>query len=59
MTIPIIEDSKLSVSPRLWAEHHVDDFKQPADGLSPATAAFRKQLQADMVAAREKRLQEA
>jgi len=42
MTIPIIEDSKLSVSPRLWAEHHADDFKQPADGLSPEAAAFRR-----------------
>jgi hypothetical protein len=43
-----IDDSERSVPVRLWTGH---DLKQ--------TTAFRKQLQADMVAAREKRLQEA
>ena len=59
MAISIIENGKLSVRPRLWETNHVDDVKQSVDGRSPATTAYRKQLQAEMVTAREKRLREA
>ena len=59
MTIQIIEDSRLSASPRLWASQHVDDSEQSADGIPPASVGYRKQLQAEMVTAREKRLREA